>query len=83
MFITQQESHHISVLATQAELVKLRAAVKSLAQREGVSPADVLIFCKDDFQQTAAHMAAKAGQARMFHNSLALTPCSSRLPQAP
>ncbi|KAK5656473.1 hypothetical protein OQA88_4856 [Cercophora sp. LCS_1] len=64
MHIAQPESHHISVLASQGDLVKLRAAVKTLAQREGVSPADLLIACKDDFQNTAAHMAAKAGQAR-------------------
>lgn len=62
MAISPQESHHISVLAGQAELVKLGAAVKALALRENASPADVLISCKDDFQQTAAHIAAKSGQ---------------------
>ncbi|KAK3362474.1 hypothetical protein B0T25DRAFT_467788 [Lasiosphaeria hispida] len=62
MHIAQQESHHVSVLAGQGELAKLRNAVKALAQREGVSPADIIIACKDDFQQTAAHIAAKAGQ---------------------
>lgn len=66
MHITQQESHDISVLAGQGELVKLRKAVHSLAERESASPADILIACKDDFQQTAAHMAAKGGQVRMF-----------------
>jgi len=62
MTISPQESHHISVLAGQGELIKLSTAVKSLAQRENSSPADVLISCKDDFQQTAAHIAAKSGQ---------------------
>ncbi|KAM7213527.1 hypothetical protein V8F06_011082 [Rhypophila decipiens] len=63
MKVSPQESHHISVLAGQGELTKLATSVKALAQREMVSPADVLIFCKDDFQQTAAHIAAKSGQA--------------------
>ncbi|KAK3330739.1 hypothetical protein B0H66DRAFT_73460 [Apodospora peruviana] len=62
MNIKPQESHHISVLAGQGEVRKLSAAVKTLAQRENASPADVLISCKDDFQQTAAHIAAKSGQ---------------------
>jgi len=62
MHITHQESHHISVLAGQGETSKLVVYVKTLARRENVSPADVLIACKDDFQQTAAHIAAKAGQ---------------------
>jgi hypothetical protein len=64
MHITTSEAHHISVLAGQGEIIKLRAAVKSLAAREEASTAEVLIACKDDFQQTAAHIAAKAGQSR-------------------
>ncbi|GAB1311486.1 hypothetical protein MFIFM68171_01696 [Madurella fahalii] len=64
MHIAAQESHHVSVLAGQGEIIKLRAAVKSLATRENTSTAEVLLACKDDFQQTAAHIAAKSGQTR-------------------
>ncbi|KAK3393941.1 hypothetical protein B0H63DRAFT_459552 [Podospora didyma] len=64
MHITSQESHHISVLAGEGEIVKLKLAVKALARREDASPADVLIACKDDYHQTAAHIAAKSGQTR-------------------
>ncbi|KAK3345905.1 hypothetical protein B0T25DRAFT_624582 [Lasiosphaeria hispida] len=44
MAITDAESRHISVLAGEGDLPKLRAA--------------------DDYHQTAAHIAAKGGQAR-------------------
>ncbi|KXX75833.1 Ankyrin repeat domain-containing protein 27 [Madurella mycetomatis] len=64
MHITAQELHHISVLAGQGEIIKLRAAVKNLAERENTSTAEVLLACKDDFHQTAAHIAAKSGQTR-------------------
>ena len=64
MHIAQQESHHVSVLAAQGETAALRAAVIALAERERTTPGDVLTACRDDFQQTAAHMAAKAGQTR-------------------
>ncbi|KAK0656188.1 hypothetical protein B0T16DRAFT_31110 [Cercophora newfieldiana] len=64
MHFTHQDSHMISVHAGLGEVIKLRKAVQSLAEREGVSPADVLIACKDDYQQTAAHMAAKSGQSK-------------------
>lgn len=66
MAITDAESRHISVLAGEGDLPKLRAAVQALALREALSPADVLITCKDDYHQTAAHIAAKGGQARVF-----------------
>ncbi|KAK3694171.1 hypothetical protein B0T22DRAFT_437273 [Podospora appendiculata] len=62
MNITPQEAHHVSVLAGQGETAKLAVHVKHLAQRERASTADVVIACKDDFQQTAAHIAAKSGQ---------------------
>ncbi|KAK0753717.1 hypothetical protein B0T18DRAFT_302470, partial [Schizothecium vesticola] len=64
MAITDAESRHISVLAGEGDLPKLRAAVQALALREALCPADVLITCKDDYHQTAAHIAAKGGQAR-------------------
>ncbi|KAM7195926.1 hypothetical protein V8F20_007291 [Naviculisporaceae sp. PSN 640] len=64
MKISPQESHHVSVLAGQGELTKLASTVDALARRENESPADVLICCKDDFHQTAAHIAAKSGQVR-------------------
>ncbi len=64
MAIMPHESHQIAVFAGQGEIVQLATLVRSLAQREGISPGQVLISCKDDFQQTAAHMAAKAGQIR-------------------
>ncbi len=64
MPVTQQESHQISVLAGQGETAKLATFVRELAAREGVSPGEILINCKDDFQQTAAHIAAAAGQTR-------------------
>lgn len=73
MHISPQESHHVSVLAGQGEVIKLVATVNALAQREKESPADVLIFCKDDFQQTAAHIAAKSGQVGMSITTLAPT----------
>lgn len=66
MAITDAESRHISVLAGEGDLPKLRAAVQALALREALCPADVLITCKDDYHQTAAHIAAKGGQARKF-----------------
>ncbi|EGO52222.1 hypothetical protein NEUTE1DRAFT_105216 [Neurospora tetrasperma FGSC 2508] len=62
MFITPQESHLISVRAGQGDLAGLAVIVKSLAQRERVTEAEVLISCKDDFQRTAAHIAAQLGQ---------------------
>ncbi|KAH8883357.1 hypothetical protein GQ53DRAFT_798357 [Thozetella sp. PMI_491] len=62
MRITQAESHHISVLAGRAETVVLCKTVRALAEREQTSADDILIACKDDFQQTAAHIAAKSGQ---------------------
>lgn len=64
MVITQDESRAISVLASQGEIIKLKRTVNSLAEREGLSVAELLMEAKDDFQQTAAHMAAKAGQTR-------------------
>ncbi|KAK1758579.1 hypothetical protein QBC47DRAFT_145538 [Echria macrotheca] len=64
MFISPDESRAISVHASQGEIVKLKRLVGDLAAREGVSTADVLGEARDDFQQTAAHMAAKAGQVR-------------------
>ncbi|KAK3938074.1 hypothetical protein QBC46DRAFT_318418 [Diplogelasinospora grovesii] len=64
MRITEEESHTISVLAGQGDIKKIRTVVETLAQREDAMPADVLMACKDDFQQTAAHIAAKSGQAR-------------------
>ncbi|AEO65528.1 7a611f84-7f45-457a-851c-a2729b532d36 [Thermothielavioides terrestris] len=64
MRITPEESHQIAVYAGQGEVAKMTAAIKHLAEREGVSPAQVLFGCKDDFQQTAAHTAAKGGQTR-------------------
>ena len=60
------ESHHISVLAGQGETLKLGREVESLARREEVSTGDILLACRDDFQQTAAHIAAKSGQTGMF-----------------
>ncbi|KAK1780619.1 hypothetical protein QBC45DRAFT_98467 [Copromyces sp. CBS 386.78] len=62
MFITPQEAHSISVRAGQGDLAGLAAVVKSLARRENVTEAEVLISCKDDFQRTAAHIAAQLGQ---------------------
>ncbi len=64
MAIAPHEAHQIAVHAGQGEIVQLAALVRSLAEREGISPAQILISSKDDFQQTAAHMAAKAGQIR-------------------
>ncbi|KAK4236414.1 hypothetical protein C8A03DRAFT_35690 [Achaetomium macrosporum] len=64
MPIAQQESHKIAVYAAQGQTVELATIVRDLAMREGVSPAQILIGCKDDFQQTAAHAAAKTGQTR-------------------
>ncbi|KAK4454686.1 ankyrin repeat domain-containing protein 27 [Podospora aff. communis PSN243] len=64
MHFTHQESHMISVLAGQGEIIKLKKAVHELAERENTTPAEVLITCKDDYQQTSAHMAAKSGQSR-------------------
>lgn len=64
MPVAQHESHQVAVFAGQGETVKLATFVRSLAEREGTSPCQVLLSCKDDFQQTAAHMAAKAGQIR-------------------
>ncbi|KAK4192390.1 hypothetical protein QBC35DRAFT_221740 [Podospora australis] len=64
MHVKPQEAHHISVLAGQGEIKRLKSAVQELAARENVSTADLLISCKDDFQQTAAHIAAKSGQSK-------------------
>ncbi|KAK3898734.1 hypothetical protein C8A05DRAFT_18732 [Staphylotrichum tortipilum] len=61
---TQQESHEISVLAGQGETAKLATLVRKIAERECASPGEILMACKDDFQQTAAHIAAAAGQTR-------------------
>lgn len=87
MHITAQESHHISVLAGQGEIIKLRAAVQSLAERENTSTAEVLLACKDDFHQTAAHIAAKSGQTRTicppFARPLDNTDKQSRLDSDP
>jgi ankyrin repeat protein len=81
MRISQQEAHHVSVLAGQGDVAKLRATVLALAEREGAAPADVLIACKDDFQQTPAHIAAKSGQSRrhLTVRSCLAWPCSSCL----
>ncbi|CCC06047.1 hypothetical protein SMACR_00264 [Sordaria macrospora] len=62
MFISPQESHLISVCAGQGDLAGLAVAVKSLAQREKVTEAEILISSKDDFQRTAAHIAAQLGK---------------------
>ncbi len=64
MAISEVEGHNVSVLAGQGELVELRAAVKRLAARENIALDDVLIACKDDYHQTSAHIASKAGQGR-------------------
>ncbi|KAK4153430.1 ankyrin repeat domain-containing protein 27 [Chaetomidium leptoderma] len=64
MAITPHESHQIAVHAGQGQIIKLTNFVKKLAKRENTSIAQVLLGCKDDFQQTAAHIAAKAGQIR-------------------
>jgi hypothetical protein len=69
MHFTHQESHMISVLAGQGEIIKLKKAVHELAERETTTPAEVLITCKDDYQQTSAHMAAKSGQSSAFPQS--------------
>ncbi len=70
MHISHAESHGISVLAGQGELVRLRDEVNRLAEREGTTPDEILIACKDDYHQTAAHIAAKGGQTREFFFSL-------------
>ncbi|KAK2073415.1 hypothetical protein P8C59_007701 [Phyllachora maydis] len=67
MPITQAESHHISVLAGQGETTTLRTTVTALAVRENTTPGAVLLACRDDYHQTAAHMASKAGQAQSIH----------------
>lgn len=64
MPVTRQESHQISVYAGQGEVAKLRSLVHDLAEREGMTTAEVLLASKDDYHQTAAHIAAKAGQTR-------------------
>lgn len=64
MPIEPWESHQIAVYAGQGETIKLIATVKNLATREGTLAAQILFDCKDDFHQTAAHIAAKAGQSR-------------------
>jgi hypothetical protein len=64
MPIAEHESHQIAVYAGQGETTKLASAVKDLARREGTSTAEILIGCKDDFHQNAAHIAAKAAQTR-------------------
>ncbi|KAK4224899.1 hypothetical protein QBC38DRAFT_369899 [Podospora fimiseda] len=64
MQIKPQEAHHIAVLAGQGEIAKLKTAVHELAGREEATPGDIIIACKDDFQQTAAHIAAKSGQTK-------------------
>ena len=61
---TQAESHQISVLAGQGETTKLATLVREIADRDSASPGEILMGCKDDFQQTAAHIAAAAGQTR-------------------
>lgn len=63
MHIAPHEAHQIAVYAGQGETSKMTALVQDLAKREDVSTAEVLIGSKDDFQQTAAHTAAKAGQS--------------------
>lgn len=72
MLITPQESHLISVRAGQGDLAGLAVFVKSLAQREKVTEAEVLISCKDDFQRTAAHIAAQLGQRSSIETLAAL-----------
>ncbi len=64
MQISHAENHGISVFAGQGDLVQLQNAVQRLADREQTTPDEILIACKDDYHQTAAHIAAKAGQTR-------------------
>lgn len=64
MPVTEQESHRIAVYAGQGETTELASAVKVLGRRESASTAEILIGCRDDFHQTAAHIAAKSGQTR-------------------
>jgi hypothetical protein len=64
MPVTPDESHQIAVHAGQGDTIQLSALVRQLAEREGTSPAQILLSCKDDFHQTAAHIASKAGQTR-------------------
>lgn len=73
MSATQRESHEISVLAGQGETAKLATLVREIAEREGASPGEILLGCKDDFQQTAAHIAAAAGQTRGFFRPAVLS----------
>ncbi len=62
MQISHAENHGLSVYAGQGEHVRLRDEVRRLAEREKTTPDEILIACKDDYHQTAAHIAAKAGQ---------------------
>lgn len=72
MPISSRETHQVSALAGQGEVPKLVSLVRKLARREGTPTSAVLAACKDDFQQTAAHIAAKAGQIRKFTNMIAV-----------
>jgi len=84
MPIAPHESHQAAVFAGQGETSKLTTFVRSLAEREGTSPGQVLISCKDDFQQTAAHIAAKAGQIRKStHRFPCLNDATNNQPQNP
>ena len=63
MHIAPHEAHQIAVHAGKGETSDMTALVQYLARRESTSTAAVLIASKDDFQQTAAHTAAKGGQS--------------------
>ncbi|KAL2128360.1 hypothetical protein VTI74DRAFT_9288 [Chaetomium olivicolor] len=64
MPISREEKQRICQLVGQGDTFKLVSVVKDLASREATSTADVLMSCKDDWYENAAHMAAQTGQGR-------------------
>ncbi|KAH6630767.1 hypothetical protein B0J18DRAFT_422178 [Chaetomium sp. MPI-SDFR-AT-0129] len=62
MYITPLEARDLALSTSDGHTARLRSLVTKLAQREGTSAADILIGLRDDFNQTLAHTACKAGQ---------------------
>lgn len=62
MRISQEDLRKIAVLAGQGEVGEMTSLVNRYAEKERATTGWILLECKDDFHQTAAHIAAKAGQ---------------------
>ena len=64
--LSEDEIDDIIYFARAGEDAELEETLKTLSEREKVSPIDILVTAKDEGKSTALHMASGNGHLGMF-----------------